>query len=112
MESSLLETSQRMSFGKLPSWEQRYHDALEAYARARDANACVTYGGEGIAVRVEAGHAEWDAMQQVDVVRVAGANDFLFQLRATAELFPEDLRDLLLRIVGESIADAVMEAVR
>jgi hypothetical protein len=92
-----------------PPWHERYTAELENYGRARDRHRLALQGGEGPEARDAAERAEWAAMQAVDVVAYNAAQSFLFGLRLAVRLHPEQTRDVLLIVLAEPIADAVME---
>jgi hypothetical protein len=95
-----------------PPWDKRYKVALEQYGRARDQHRLAVQGGEGSAAREAVERAEWETMQAVDAIAYDAAQSWLFGLRMAARLHPEDLRDLLLSVLADPIADAVMEGRR
>lgn len=100
---------------EFPPWEKRYVDALEKYGRIRDENKR-KYRGDGADFEAwmnDGGDlAELDAMEEAAAAEVQAGDDFLFGFEKAIEHHPERTRNLLLSIVAEPIADAVMEAVK
>ena len=90
---------------QFPRWGQRIGELLEEWAAKRDANNRATYGMDGLAARIDAGHAEWDAEQAVYAAEIDAADDFLFGLRLAVRHHPEALLSLLLDVLGECLIE-------
>ena len=93
----------QVNTSNLPSWGCRHNDAIEAYDKARKATRKAAEPDK----RNDLLAAEWDALGEIDAVEFQAAQDWLLGLRIAARLHPENVRNLLLDVLGEFIAELV-----
>lgn len=102
-----IEPPQYQPFGEFPSWGSRWIDTHKSFTTARDTRKQKAYADP--AERDAAERAEFLAMENVATVENAAAENFLFMLRQAVHYQPEHTRNLLFELLGDQIADAIME---
>ena len=95
-----------------PTWIERHNAAAARYEEAEKERKRAIFGFAGKEAIEEADTAAQEAWQDSSKVMFDAAEDFIHMLRKAAILHPEELRDLMLEVLGDSIVEAVLEGSR
>lgn len=97
---------------QFPNWLQLHNAAFAKCEAARLALNHAVYGSEGQAAREKAEADLQAAEDEMAKVLYDAAQVGFFLLRNAVKLHPEQMRDLLLEVLADPIADAVLEGSR